>query len=188
MNRLITCLFACLCLGMSTLTAGAADDINRTRESALKGNPVAQFFLGLAYYEGYSGLPKDRSEAAKWWRKSAEQSFREAELGLGDLYYLGDGVSQDYQEAYKWFRRAAVHGETMSCLRISTMYIKAQGVSQDLVQAYAWLSAHRPKDEATRDKQRQFLAALETKLSASQLLKAQAMADELREEIRSNSK
>jgi hypothetical protein len=33
-----------------------------------------------------------------------------------------------------------------------------------------------------------FLAALETKLSDSQLLKAQAMADELREEIRSHSK
>lgn len=188
MNRLLSCLLACLCLGMSTLDAGAADDINRTREAALRGNPVAQFFLGLAYYEGYSGLPKDRSEAAKWWRKSAEQSFREAELGLGDLYYLGDGVSQDYQEAYKWFRRAAVHGETMSCLRLSTMYIKAQGVSQDLVQAYAWLSAHRPKDEAMRAKQRQFLSVLEAKLSASQLLKAQAMADELREEIRSNSK
>ena len=188
MNRLLTCLFACLCLGMSTLAAGAADDINRTREAALRGNPVAQFFLGLAYYEGYSGLPKDRSEAAKWWRKSAEQSFREAELGLGDLYYLGDGVSQDYQEAYKWFRRAALHGETMSCLRISTMYIKAQGVSLDLVQAYSWLSVYRSDEEARCAKQRQFLSVLEAKLSSSQLLKAKTMADELRAEIRSSSK
>lgn len=188
MNRLLTCLIACLCLGMSTLAAGAADDINRTREAALRGNPVAQFFLGLAYYEGYSGLPKDRSEAAKWWRKSAEQSFPDAEMSLGDLYYLGNGVSQDYEEAYKWFKRAALHGNSMSCLRISTMYMKSQGVSLDLVQAYSWLSVYRSDEEAMRAKQRQFLSVLEAKLSPSQLLKAKTMADELREEIRSNSK
>ena len=49
-------------------------------------------------------------------------------------------------------------------------------------------SAHRPKDEATRDKQRQFLSVLEAKLSPSQLQKAKTMPDELRAEIRSNSK
>jgi len=188
MNHLLHCLLACLCLGMSTLTAGAADDINRTREAALKGNPVAQFFLGLHYYEGFGGVSKDRSEAARWWRKSAEQAFPDAEMSLGDLYYLGDGVSQDYDEAYKWFRRAAQHGNSMSCLRLSTMYMKSQGVSLDLVQAYSWLSVYRPDEEATRTKQRQFLLVLEAKLSSSQLQKARTMADELRQEIRSNSK
>ncbi len=188
MNRLLNCLLACLCLGMSSLAAEAADDINRTREYALRGDPVAQFFLGLHYHEGFGGVSKDRTEAAKWWRKSAEQSFSEAEVGLGNLYYLGDGVGQDFAEAYKWFRSAAMHGETMSCLRLSTMYLKAQGVSQDLVKAYAWLSVHRPSDEANRDKQRRLLSTLSTKLSASQMLKAEAMADELRGEIRSNSK
>ena len=173
---------------MSTLAVGAADDITRTREAALKGNAVAQFFMGLHYYEGFGGVAKDRSEAAKWWRKSAEQSFPDAEMSLGDLYYLGNGVSQDYEEAYKWFKRAALHGNSMSCLRLSTMYMKSQGVSLDLVQAYSWLSVYRSDEEAMRAKQRQFLSVLEAKLSPSQLQKAKTMADELRSEIRSSSK
>jgi len=188
MNRLLSCLIACLCLGMSTLAAGAADDTKRTREFALRGDPVAQFFLGLHYYEGFGGVSKDRSEAAKWWRKSAEQSYPDAEMSLGDLYYKGEGVSQDYDEAFKWFKRAAMHGESMSCVRLSTMYMKSQGVALDLVQAYAWLSIYRPSDENSRNKQRQFLSVIEAKFSASQLLKAKTMADELRAEIRSNSK
>ena len=188
MNHLLHCLLACLFLGTSTLTAGAADDIKRTREFALRGDPVAQFFLGLHYHEGSGGVAKDRSEAAKWWRKSAEQSFPDAEHALADLYYLGNGVSQDYDEAFKWFKRAALHGESMSCVRLSTMYMKSQGVPVDLVQAYAWLSVYRPSDENGRDKQRQVLSTLEAKLEASQLLKAKTMAGELRAEIRSNSK
>ena len=76
----------------------------------------------------------------------------------------------------------------MSCLRLSTMYMKSQGVSLDLVQAYSWLSVYRSDEEAMRAKQREFLAILEAKLSSSQLQKAKTMADELRAEIRSNSK
>jgi hypothetical protein len=188
MKRHLCCMLACLCLGISTLAAGADDDLARNREFALRGDPVAQFFLGLRYYDGLRGVTKDRSEAARWWRKSAEQAFPDAEMAIGDLYYLGDGVSQDYDEAYKWFRRAALHGNSMSCLRLSTMYMKSQGVSLDLVQAYSWLSVYRPGEEATRTKQRHFLSILEAKLSSSQLQRARTAADELREEIRSNSK
>ena len=163
-------------------------DSERTRRAAESGDRVAQFFMGLHYYEGFGGVAKDRSQAAKWWLKSAAQSFPDAEMAIGDLYYKGEGVSQDYDEAFKWFRRAALHGEAMSCLRVATMYLKAQAVSQDMVLAYAWLSVYRPSDESNRDKQLQFLSALERKLSSSQLAKAQVVADELRAEIRQNSK
>lgn len=165
-----------------------SEDQGRTRRAAEGGNRVAQFFMGLHYYEGFGGVSKDRTEAARWWLKSAEQSFPDAEMAIGDLYYKGEGVSQDYASAFKWFRRAALHGESMSCVRIATMYMKSQAVSQDLVQAYAWLSLYRPSDEKGRTKQRQFLSVLENKLSSSQLAKAQTLADELRAEIRETSK
>jgi len=163
-------------------------DAERTRRAAESGDRVAQFFMGLYYFEGFGGVSKDHAEAARWWLKSAEQSFPDAEMAIGDLYYNGEGVSQDYALAFKWFRRAALHGESKSCARIATMYMKSQAVSQDLAQAYAWLSLFRPSDENGRTKQRQVLIALENKLSASQLAKAQALADELRAEIRRSSK
>jgi len=189
MHRLFNRLLACLCLGISSLAAAGSDEaFNRTREAALKGDPMAQFFVGWAYHQGLKGVAKDSREAAKWWRKAADQSLPEAEVGLGNLYYLADGVDQDFAEAHKWFRRAAMHGELMSCVRLSTMYLNAQGVPKDLVKAYAWLSVYRPSEESNREKKRQYLLALENQISASQLLKAQTMADELREEIRSSSK
>jgi len=165
-----------------------SEDLARTRSAAQKGNPVAQFFLGLRYYMGSEGVSKDYSEAAKWWLKSAEQSFPDAEQAIADLYYKGLGVEQDYGLALKWAKRSALHGNSISCLSVSTMYMKGQGTAQDLILAYAWLSIHAPSDDSKAELQRKYLSLLELKLSQSQLLKAKSIADELRAEIKSNSK
>ena len=51
----------------------AADtDIAQLRIKAEKGDARAQFSLGNMYREG-EGVPKDATEAVKWYRKSAEQ-------------------------------------------------------------------------------------------------------------------
>ena len=175
-----------LCISLHARAESA--DLARTRSAAKKGDPVAQFFLGLRYYEGFGGVSKDYSEAAKWWLKSAEQSFPDAEQGIADLYYKGIGVEQDYGLALKWAKRSALHGNSVSCLSISTIYMKGQGTPQDLILAYAWLSIHTPSDDSKRELQRKYLSVLELKLSQGQLLKAKSIADELRAEIRSNSK
>lgn len=56
------------------------------------------------YYEA-SGVPQDYAEAAKWYRKAAEQGISLAQFNLGTLYYNGQGVPQDYAEAYKWWAK-----------------------------------------------------------------------------------
>jgi hypothetical protein len=45
----------------------------------------------------------DVVEAAKWFRKAAEQNHAEAQYNLGECYYRGKGVTKDYMEAYRWF-------------------------------------------------------------------------------------
>ncbi len=40
----------------------------------------------------------------------AEQEDAEAQVNLGVMYAVGQGVPQDYQEAMKWFRLAADQG------------------------------------------------------------------------------
>jgi uncharacterized protein len=52
-------------------------------------------------------VPQDYAEAAKWYRKAAEQGNASAQAALGGMYANGDGVPQDYVKAHKWFNLAA---------------------------------------------------------------------------------
>ena len=70
-------------------------------------NAKAQYELGKKYFDA-----KNYSEAIKWYRKSAEQGYAQAQRNLGNMYYNGYGVKQDYSEAVKWFRKAAEQGNT----------------------------------------------------------------------------
>ena len=76
------------------------------RKGAERGQPLAQFNLGLMYYKG-RGVRQDYKEAVKWWRLAAEKGFGEALNNLGMMYGNGDGVPEDYVEAHKWFDLAA---------------------------------------------------------------------------------
>ena len=55
---------------------------------------------------GNSRRTKDYSEAAKWYRKAADQGHAGAQLYLGILLAQGQGVEQDVVEAYKWLELA----------------------------------------------------------------------------------
>lgn len=48
-----------------------------TRQWAEKGNPVAQFNLGLAYALG-DGVSQNGDKALKWWRKAAAKGYEKA--------------------------------------------------------------------------------------------------------------
>ena len=76
------------------------------RKGAERGQPLAQFNLGLMYYKGRA-VRQDYKEAVKWWRLSAEKGFAEALNNLGMMYGNGDGVEQDFVAAHKWFELAA---------------------------------------------------------------------------------
>ena len=43
----------------------------------------------------------------KWYTKSAEQGFADAQCNLASCYQKGEGVSQDIEEAVKWWKKAA---------------------------------------------------------------------------------
>ena len=42
----------------------------------------------------------DWQEAAKWYQKSADQGFADAEYSLGSMYFSGHAVQQDDAEAF----------------------------------------------------------------------------------------
>ena len=51
------------------------------------------------------------SEAAKWYRASAEQGYSKAQVELGKLYEAGRGLPQDRVAAYMWYSLAEAQGD-----------------------------------------------------------------------------
>ncbi len=71
---------------------------------------MAQYNLGVCYEFG-RGVGQNYIEAAKWYRKAAEQENANAQFNLGVCYYNGHGVQLSYTEAAKWYRKAAEQGD-----------------------------------------------------------------------------
>lgn len=105
------------------------------QERAAKGDAYSQFKLGFSYLlnaraEADRG-PKETletrvftgyAEAARWFRKAAEQGFMPAQQHLGVSYYFGAGVPRDHVEAAKWWRKAAEQGVVEAQLRLAQLY------------------------------------------------------------------
>ena len=77
-------------------------------------------------------------EAAKWYRKAAEQGYAEAQFYLGLCYYYGNGVIQDKAEAIKWYLKAADQGDVKACGNLADCYAKGEGVPQDKAESVKW--------------------------------------------------
>jgi len=113
------------------------------RGLAERGNPAAQFHLGLMYANG-DGTPRDRAEAARWYRESASRGFAAAQRNLGLVYSAGDGVARDYVQAYAWINLAAAQGNTevnrqarrdladLQARMSGTQFLEAQHLTQTL--------------------------------------------------------
>jgi TPR repeat protein len=56
-------------------------------------------------------LPQDYAEAARFFRKAADQQNPKAQYLLGMCYEKGRGVEQDAVEAKKWYESAAAKGD-----------------------------------------------------------------------------
>ena len=88
---------------------------------ARRGEPGAQYRLGIAYRDGH-GTPIDHESAAFYFRQAAEQGYAEAQFSLAMRYYNGEGVRKDMALAHKWFSLAAEQGHDRA----------ARGVQQTL--------------------------------------------------------
>lgn len=105
--------------------------VSEPPEPALDAEQMYQ--QGQACYQ--SG---DYPEAAKWYRKAAEQGHIQAQLELGFAYENGNGVKQNSIEAVNWYRKAAEQGYAAAQDRLAYCYGKGCGVEQNLEKAVAW--------------------------------------------------
>ncbi len=79
---------------------------------------TTQFELGQMFRKATDDS-RDYSQAALWFRQSAQQGYRQAQYKLGLMYARGLGVSRDYIQAYAWLKIAATQGshKAVLCLK-----------------------------------------------------------------------
>ncbi len=97
--------------------------------------PADMFTVGRNYELGRGGLPVDFAEAAKWYRRAADQGEPRAQNNLGFAYQNGRGVPTDYVEARKWFEKSAAAGNVDGQNNLGVLFQLGQGVPQNYVTA-----------------------------------------------------
>jgi len=91
---------------INNVTIEAVDGLKTKAE---KGDSESEYQLGILYSHGVD-VPKDQTEASRWYGKAAEQGHAEAQFSIGTFYVLGIGVSQDFVLAHKWYNLSAAQG------------------------------------------------------------------------------
>ena len=104
-----------------------------------------QLFFDLMYAQG-QGIKQNTVEAAKMFRKAAEQGFAPAQYYLGNLYYRGrgystehPGIDEDKAEALKWLLKAAKQNNAAAQYSLMWIYENGYGVKRNNAEAEKWL-------------------------------------------------
>lgn len=110
------------------------------RAQAEAGDVRARFELALRLEHG-EGAPKSAGEAAKWFRKAADQGLPAAQEALAWKYMEGLGLRKDQREAIKWFRKAAENGRASAQFDLATIYDNGDGIDRNAPEAARWFRA-----------------------------------------------
>ena len=181
--RLLTGVIVAVLLSATSAMAGALEDpraaverkdyataFTLVRPLAEQGDAKAQTLLGELYGVYALGNGIDLAEAAKWYRRAADQGNAEAQWRLAQKYYF----DEDYAQAVAWSRKAADQGHAFGQLFLGMMYRDGQGVPQDYVIAHMWFNLAAAAD-GSGAKSRDDIAA---KMTPAQIAEAQRMASE----------
>jgi hypothetical protein len=100
---------------------------------AERGDPVAQYNVGVMYDEG-TGVETNVEKIIGWWRKAADQGHRMAQHNLA-LLFIERGSGNDVQQAVTLLKAAAAVGFTPSQHSLGKLYAVGLGVEKDHARA-----------------------------------------------------
>eukprot|EP00401_Gymnodinium_catenatum_P018399 CAMPEP_0117555940 /NCGR_PEP_ID=MMETSP0784-20121206/51539_1 /TAXON_ID=39447 /ORGANISM="" /LENGTH=282 /DNA_ID=CAMNT_0005353173 /DNA_START=196 /DNA_END=1044 /DNA_ORIENTATION=+ len=83
--------------------------IQTIMQQAKRGDPRAQYELGMAYLTG-DRVDVDAVKAAVWLEKAAAFGVAAAQINVGLLFLKGDGVAQDITKAVSFISAASAQG------------------------------------------------------------------------------
>ncbi len=82
----------------------------------------------------------NHNEAAKWYRKAAENDDGKGQRMLGLCYNYGIGLPIDLAQASKWYREAADRYDIGAMILLADCFAKGVGMAQDNTEAVKWWS------------------------------------------------
>jgi hypothetical protein len=119
--------------------------LDQLRQFADKGEPAAEYALGMRYASG-EGVKQDDKEAASWFIKAAENGNVKAQAALGTRYWGGRGVPASLTQAYFWTILARAAGDQNSKMFaeiLASRMTHAQAVAIEQ-KAEIWYEQHEP--------------------------------------------
>lgn len=132
MNRNSMAIIFGICCGVATLVYLSYDSPSEPKDAE------AQYELGETYWYG-KGVPLDKAEAVKWFRKAAQQGYAPAQGALGLAYSAGKGVAKNKREAINLWRKAAEQGYASAQFALGLEYWSGKFLTQNHREAYIWL-------------------------------------------------
>lgn len=99
----------------------------------------ACYNLGLMSQSG-DGVVRSLDEAIKWYTKSADLGYKEAQYTLASLVFQRQTQSINYPQAVTYYEQAAKQGHVKSQLNLGMLYLRGEVIAQDMPAAVHWLS------------------------------------------------
>ena len=99
-------------------------------------------------------MPKDLSEAVKWWVKAADQGNVSAALYVGVSFENGDGVPQDKSQALRYYNLACKGESAKGCFSAGVLSYNGAGVTKNKDAGTALIRQAvklEPKNENAKD-------------------------------------
>lgn len=106
---------------------------------ANQNDAKACYNLGLMYHDG-DGVTKNLDEAVKWYTKSADLNYKEAQYMLASLVFQRQIQSISYPQAVSYYAQAAQQGHVKSQLNLGMLYFRGDVIEQDMAAAVKWLN------------------------------------------------
>jgi TPR repeat protein len=140
-------------------------------EASNNGDPQAAMLLGDLLYAG-CGIVADQPKAVELYSVAAEAGVPDAQARMGNVCRLGICVRPDPDDAIRWYLLAAAGGIVVAMEQLAEIYDQAG----DVVPAFAYGSMAVASGSLNMG---DFMERVRSRLTAEQVLAAEAMARDL---------
>jgi TPR repeat protein len=118
----------------------AADAVKRMGSEIRHFQKVEAFARIGSMHEKGEDLGQDYLEAAKWYRRAAEEGDAPSRVRLANILVQHLGRAADYEEARHWCEEAAKQDYSPGAFCVGLLWERGLGVAQDFAQAAKWYS------------------------------------------------
>ena len=84
------------------------------------------------------GTDINRTMAFQFYKITAENGHRDAQVSLGLSYEGGDGTEKNIKEAIYWYQKAAKNGNEFAQYNLDRCYMLGNGINKDLIKAFKY--------------------------------------------------